>query len=324
MLRGLAIKTAAKRYFDENTTSVAATTRHKWGGDLRRLERRYPNKRLNELTSDDLRDWLLLDDDLQPRKVAPSTILANRTCLRSFFSWCEYAGLIPHDPSAVLTRTVKLKNRSVRRHNWLSEDEINSLFDICRADPNGPRGQRDAVALGLGLFCGLRVHEIAKASWADVNLRSGQLFVLGKGGKAATLPVPSQLVGMLDEWLVLTNKGLGRTVPVESTVLVSMRHLGSAIGTAGIRGMVVRRGIELGVPGLAPHDLRRSYAGILEDRGVPLRDISAVLRHSSIATTERYLADNPKKWQDSVGAAMLGLGMRNASATVAADGEALA
>jgi integrase len=46
---------------------------------------------------------------------------------------------------------------------------------------------------------------------------------------------------------------------------------------------------------IAPHDLRRTFAGLLEDQGVPIEKISAALRHSDIGTTQRYLADNPRR-----------------------------
>jgi integrase len=37
---------------------------------------------------------------------------------------------------------------------------------------------------------------------------------------------------------------------------------------------------------------------MLDARGVPLDQIQKVLRHSSVATTQRYLADNPAKAVD--------------------------
>jgi integrase len=54
----------------------------------------------------------------------------------------------------------------------------------------------DAIALGLGVFCGLRCHEIAKITWSDLNLRSSQLFVRGstsdsKGPRLARTSKPN-------------------------------------------------------------------------------------------------------------------------------------
>ena len=44
-----------------------------------------------------------------------------------------------------------------------------------------------------------------------------------------------------------------------------------------------------GVPGIAPHDLRRSCAKMCRAAGGELEQIQLLLRHASVQTTERYL-----------------------------------
>ena len=44
-----------------------------------------------------------------------------------------------------------------------------------------------------------------------------------------------------------------------------------------------------GLPDVAPHDLRRTAAKLMEDGGAGLRAIRDALGHSSVATTEKYL-----------------------------------
>jgi integrase len=46
---------------------------------------------------------------------------------------------------------------------------------------------------------------------------------------------------------------------------------------------------------LRPHDLRRTFAGILEESGVPVTDIQRTMRHGDVGTTSRYLSKNPAK-----------------------------
>ena len=47
--------------------------------------------------------------------------------------------------------------------------------------------------------------------------------------------------------------------------------------------------IAAGVPGIAPHDLRRSCAKMCRAAGGELEQIQLLLGHSSVQTTERYL-----------------------------------
>jgi integrase len=44
-----------------------------------------------------------------------------------------------------------------------------------------------------------------------------------------------------------------------------------------------------GVPGIAPHDLRRSCAKLCRAAGGQIEQIQLLLGHSSVQTTERYL-----------------------------------
>jgi len=50
-----------------------------------------------------------------------------------------------------------------------------------------------------------------------------------------------------------------------------------------------RCGPRVGVPGLDPHDLRRDYAQLGFDSGIPITQISALLGHESVKTTQTYL-----------------------------------
>jgi integrase len=45
----------------------------------------------------------------------------------------------------------------------------------------------------------------------------------------------------------------------------------------------------VGVPGLAPHDLRRTCAKLCRASGGELEQIQLLLGHASVQTTERYL-----------------------------------
>ena len=66
--------------------------------------------------------------------------------------------------------------------------------------------------------------------------------------------------------------------------------------TALVRSVLTYRAHQAGLGHVAPHDLRRSFAGFLDDRGADLRTIQTALRHGSPDTTVRhYLIPNPTR-----------------------------
>jgi integrase len=66
-------------------------------------------------------------------------------------------------------------------------------------------------------------------------------------------------------------------------------NLGDDLSAVAMYQIVRAHGREIGKPELAPHDLRRTYAQIGYESGVPITQIKTLLGHSSVATTQRYL-----------------------------------
>jgi integrase len=65
--------------------------------------------------------------------------------------------------------------------------------------------------------------------------------------------------------------------PVRRAVAVSLFRL------------VNKYGRKMGKPELAPHDLRRTYAQLGYEAGVSITQISQLLGHTNVATTQLYL-----------------------------------
>ena len=61
-----------------------------------------------------------------------------------------------------------------------------------------------------------------------------------------------------------------------------------------------------GQPGGHPHQLRDTFAVSLLEKGVPLEEVSKLLGHESIATTEKYYAKWVKARQDRLDNLVMG------------------
>lgn len=324
MLRGPALHpTATDRFLREHAGVRSPRTAEKFSWVLRALQRRYPQKRVNEFVERDLVDFLTFAEDGEPRieGSAPATIIGYRTALISFFGWAAYAELVERNPAQHLKRIVNPRVEAVRSKHWLSEPEVEDL--LLTGPEDDPRARRDRVLLATGLFSGLRVHELCGLRWGAVNLRQRSIDVLGKGGKRANQQIPGNLVEELFSWRGVYAQHLGAPPQADHFVIVNMQcrfqwvdgsprpvlgpAWGLGIGPQAAVRLVKHHGRRVGVPDLRPHDLRRSFAGLLDNRGVELRVIQQLLRHSDAGTTERYLQDNPGRVVDSLGAALGGL-----------------
>lgn len=259
---------------------------------LQGLHFHYPNHELEDYTEQDLLAFCGRPD------LAPNSRKGYRTRVHAFFSWAKWRGLIKEDPSSNLQRALRPGTEPVSTFHWLSEEEVNKVLDSI--DTSTLTGLRTLVVLRLGFTSGLRRNEIASLKWDDVSLPKQQITLLGKGQKKASVFITDRTAAVLEKWHAAFAEGLGRD-PKNEPVVCRFRRLADFQGTFytepiwedglspdAVARIVERASKEVGIDFKA-HDMRRSFAGILEDRGVPIQDISAALRHSNIGTTQRYL-----------------------------------
>lgn len=249
-------------------------------------------------------------DDVDPEQlnafaldqgVAYTTRANRRSVICSFFRWCEAEGLLSGpNPSAKLART-KTTRKTVRKGRWLSAEELGRLLKA--PDPHTPRGQRDRVIIALAMFTGMRCLEIYRLTWGDVDLSGRTLQVHGKGDKHDTLGMPDELLRVLEDWQGSQTREVG---PLDHVVCqtharcvpgAGFNEPSVATGTS-VKNQTIWRAVrenaeKAGLGPVAPHDLRRSYAGLLRTKDTPLDTIQALLRHSNIGTTQTYLAGDP-------------------------------
>ena len=177
--------------------------------------------------------------------------------------------------------------KGIKAHTWLSQKQVKELMATCA---NDIVGHRDWIILGLLVGAGLRREELVNLRFEDVkeqpmkngNMRS-VLSMKGKGAKDRVIPIHPVLAIRILEWKELTGDGyIARSLGRE-------KELGQSLSAIGVFNIVRKHGVQIGMPNLAPHDLRRTYAQLGYEAGVQLTQISKLLGHATIATTQRYL-----------------------------------
>jgi len=191
-----------------------------------------------------------------------------------------------------LQSTIKVRQpQGDRAHTWLNRLEAEKLLKSCLKRSSGKPefkiySMRDRLGIGLMMAAGLRREEAASIQFSDV-VKQNQRVVLnvkGKGSKDRVVPINMNLAEAIVDW--------GFLIGTDGFILRSLgrnKEPGESISTTGLYYVVQKRGAMIGKPELQPHDLRRTYAELGRRAGVPISQISKLLGHASIETTQDYL-----------------------------------
>jgi integrase/recombinase XerD len=227
--------------------------------------------------------------------LAPATQARMLAALKSLLSFGNKVGYLPFNVGGAL-KLPAVKDTLAER--VLSEAEVHRMMNLAAS-------KRDRAIIAVMYAGGLRREEVCALKWRDVKKREdglGQITVFGKGGKTANVLLPEKVFKE-----ILALKGAASE---EDPLFKSRKAKAHGPKTGGhldptainrIVGKAAKRaGIESNV---SPHWLRHSHATHAMRRGADLALIKETLRHSSIATTSRYLHARP----DDSSAMYLGL-----------------
>jgi integrase len=162
---------------------------------------------------------------------------------------------------------------------------------------------QDAELVRVAAYGGLRLGELLALRWFDVDFAGHALTVaramsLGvesspKSGHVRRIPLPDQAATALD--------GLSRREHFTSSQdRVFCNVLGRALDGSAVRKRFKRARSAAGLRPLRFHDLRHTYGSLLAAAGIDLVSIQAVMGHSALSTTSRYLHARPASEQAAV------------------------
>jgi len=158
---------------------------------------------------------------------------------------------------------------------------VQLLLDSC--DRASRVGVRDFAIIMLLARLGLRSVEIARMRLDDIDWRAGEVTIRGKNRRLDRLPLPDDAGRAVAAYLVKS-----RPVSGLREVFLTMRAPLGPIRPTVVGDVVEQACQRAGIASFGAHRLRHSLATGMLAAGVPLRDISQVMRHSDLATTAIY------------------------------------
>lgn len=144
-------------------------------------------------------------------------------------------------------------------------------------------GRRDYAILLVLARLGLRRGEVAALRLDDIDWRSGELTVVGKGSRVERLPLPVEPGEAIVAWLTD-----GRPDCDTRSVFTTLRPAGQPLSSGAI-GHVVRSACQrAGLARIGAHQLRHTLATAMLRAGASLPEVGQVLRHRSARSTAIY------------------------------------
>jgi len=155
---------------------------------------------------------------------------------------------------------------------------------------------RDLALVGLMLLDGLRSCEVLALELADLQLAEAQMRVLGKGNKKRILPLPLEIIEVLEKYLRLERPSTN-----SSSLFVSLkgRPRGHAMTPAGLRSLFRHHRMRSQVPHANAHRFRHTFGADMVRAGISLPALQHLMGHSQIHTTMLYVQLAPQDvWRE--------------------------
>jgi len=224
---------------------------------------------------------------LEDRRLGSSSIIIRMSAIRKLAAEAADNGLLAPELAAGISRVKSAKTQGIRVGNWLSLRQAQALLSA--PDIATIRGLRDRAILAVLLGCGLRRSEVAALKFTHLQQRDGRWCIVdlvGKHGRVRTAPMPTWVKVAIDAWSSPAGVTEGH---VFRSVNRADRVASEGLGEKVVWQLIKPYAGTAGVPGIAPHDLRRTCAKLCRAGGGELEQIQLLLGHASVQTTERYL-----------------------------------
>ncbi len=242
--------------------------------------------------------------------------------LQGMFAWLAEAGWVAHNPFRLMRdKRRRLDNRQGRIERYLEKP----LWDWLWGWLSRPMAERATsreryewarrrLVFGFAYLLAPRLAEMSAARMGDFHRREGRWWwrVVGKGDKAAEIPVPPDMMALLREWRLALGLA-AEPLPDDASPLLRALDGRRGLGDNRLYRLIrdvfraaadeleasQEEGARLAARRLrraTPHWLRHTALTHQAQAGVELRYLAASARHARLDTTARYLHAEAEAW----------------------------
>lgn len=247
------------------------------------VERGMPTA-LESISREHLEEWLIA---MREAGRKPATVANRYRSVQQFFKWAAEEGLIGRSPMTTM-RPPKIPETPPP---VVRDAQLARLLKTVDAEKSFA-GRRDAAILRVFIASGARLAEVANLRWTpdqpttnDVELDTGLIRVVGKGGRERPIYIGAKAVTALDRYL-FDHRAKHR--------LAAQRWLWlgpkGRFTPSGMAQMVRTRGEASDIIGLHPHAFRHAWAHANLAQGMQEGEVMMLAGWRSREMLRRYAA----------------------------------
>lgn len=222
------------------------------------------------------------------------TIKRKIASVKAYYAYLEDRELISDNPF----RKIKVKfKESLILPRIIPREEIECLLNYMYAHKNKSCIQsyklwlRDTAVIETLFATGARVYEISNITEDNIELSTGVIRIMGKGGKERNIQIVSR-----DILRILKKYYKYNIEEIKRSGYFFVNNRGGRYTEQSMRLMLKKYSKLAGIErDITPHMFRHSFATYLIEEGVDVSCVQQLLGHSSINTTQIYIHIASKK-----------------------------
>src|ERR671926_903698 len=205
--------------------------------------------------------------ELREAGMAPSSVNQRLSAIRKLAAEAADNGALDPQVANGIRAVKGARSEGRRTGNWLTREEAQTWLGA--PDRQTMRGRRDRALLAVLIGCGLRRSEAAGLTFEHIQQRDRRwvlVDLIGKRDKVRSVPMPNWAKAAIDVWSEAAGVSDGL---IFRAVNKGDRVVGDGITAQAIYNTIVGYAGELEKKGVAPHDLRRTFAKLAHKGGAP-------------------------------------------------------
>lgn len=247
--------------------------------------------KITEVTKYDLKEYV---GKLYSNEYKIKTIKRKIAVLKAFFNYLEFDELIDINPFRKLRLSIK---EPILLPKTLDLKEIKSILKylyklkkehLKKESLDYKLLVRDIVTIEILFSTGIRVSELSNLKIKDINIKTGNMKIFGKGSK-------ERIIQICDFEVLTLLKEYSKIFDLENKEIeyFLLNRLNRNFSEQSIRLMLKKYQNSINSSkNITPHMFRHSFATLLLEEGVDVRYIQNMLGHASISTTQIYTKVN--------------------------------